>query len=781
MRARDDSPLGKSVLRREDARMLRGQGRFVADFQLERMVEVAVLRSPWAHARIASVDVSQCRADPRAIAVLTAADVPDVPTRTTEDFEATTRPFVQPILARNVVRYVGEPIAVVVARSRYEAEDLLPLVEVDYEPLPVLLDPEEAADELAMPLHEETNIADVLHETIGDVEALDRARHRLSVRFTCGRHAGMPIETRGVVASWDAVEERLSVWSSTQVPHNIRWNLERLLGLPRSSIRVVAPDVGGGFGTKLQLYPEEVLVALLALRLRVPVRWIEDRWEHFQATTQGREQIHELEVGFDDDGVIVAARDRILTNTGAYLQSTSLVEAFCGMTMLRGPYRIPNYEATSGVVVTNKTPMNPFRGVGHVQAAFVMERTIDMVAKRLGLDPAEVRLRNMIQPDELPLHRGGVNVWSGHFTFDSGDYPVCLQRALKLAGYEQFRAEQERLRREEGRFVGIGIGCYVEITALGPYEGASVRIDETGHVRVTSGAGPCGQGTETTLAQIAADELGVPVASVTVRCGDTDAVPYGVGTYASRMASVGGSAVRLASRSVREKAAQVAAALLEVSPGDLRFENGLVAVAGSPSRAVTLGEVAKRVAPGHTLPEGISSHDLAATEYFHPEANTFSYGTQIAVVEVDPETGFVHPLRISVVGDCGTIINPALVDGQYQGGISMGIGGAFFEEILHDEAGQPQNPNFMDYLLPGGGDAPEIIIEHMSTASLRNPDGIKGVGEGGAIGAPAALANALADALSPFGVEVTQTPMTPERVRQLIREAHADVVQPAGP
>ena len=316
---------------------------------------------------------------------------------------------------------------------------------------------------------------------------------------------------------------------------------------------------------------------------RFPVRWIEDRWEHFLATTQGREQIHDLEVGFDDDGVIVAARDRILTNTGAYLQSTSLVEAFCGMTMLRGPYRIPNYEATSGVVVTNKTPMNPFRGVGHVQAAFVMERTIDMVARRLGLDPAEVRLRNMIRPDELPIHRGGVNVWSGHFTFDSGDYPRCLARALELSGYERFRTEQDRLRREEGRYVGIGIGCYVEITALGPYEGAVVRIDETGHVTVGCGAGPCGQGTETTLAQVAADELGVPVEQVSVRVGDTDAVPYGVGTYASRMASVGGSAVRLAARSVCDKARLAAASMLDASPDELTLEGGRSSSPARPS------------------------------------------------------------------------------------------------------------------------------------------------------------------------------------------------------
>jgi aerobic carbon-monoxide dehydrogenase large subunit len=776
--ARADSPLGKSVPRREDERFLRGQGRFVADIELEGMVEAAVLRSPFAHARIVSVDASGCRADPRTIAVLTAADVPDVPTRTTEDFEATTRPFVQPILARDVVRYVGEPIALVVASDRYEAEDLLALIEVSFEPLPVLVDPEEAAAETSEPLHEDTNLADVLRETIGDTSALDRAPHRLRARFTCGRHGGMPIETRGVIGSWDAVEELLTVWSSTQVPHNIRWNLERLLGMPRTSIRVVAPDVGGGFGTKLQIYPEEVLVSLAALRLKRPVRWIEDRWEHFLATTQGREQIHELEVGFDDAGVILAARDRILTNTGAYLQSTSLVEAFCGMTMLRGPYRIPNYEATSAVVVTNKTPMNPFRGVGHVQAAFVMERTIDMIARRLDLDPAEVRLRNVIQPDELPIHRGGVNVWSGHFTYDSGDYPQCLRKALELARYEEFRIEQRRLRREEGRYIGIGIGCYVEITALGPYEGASVRVDETGHVAVACGAGPCGQGTETTLAQIAADELHVPVDRISVRCGDTDVVPYGVGTYASRMATVGGSAVRLAAHSVHEKALLVAADMLEALPADLRLDDGRIFVAGSRERAVTLGEVAKRAAPGRRLPAGVGSHDLAATEYFHPEANTFSYGTQIAVVEVDPETGLVHPLRVAVVGDCGTVVNPTLVDGQYQGGISMGIGGAFLEEVLHDEDGQPQNPSFMDYLMPSGADAPQIVIEHMSTPSLRNPDGIKGVGEGGAIGAPAALANAVADALSPFGVEIVQTPMTPDRIRGLVAAASAGATAP---
>jgi carbon-monoxide dehydrogenase large subunit len=525
-----------------------------------------------------------------------------------------------------------------------------------------------------------------------------------------------------------------------------------------------------------------------ALHLGRPVKWIEDRIEHFLGSTHGREQLHDIEVGYADDGQILGLRDRVLTNTGAYLQNTSTVDAFVAIVLLRGPYRIPVLDATSKLVMTNKTPMNPFRGVGHVQAVFAMERIMDELAVELGLDPVEIRLRNMIGPDELPLDRGGINVWTGKFTYDSGDYPESLRRAVAMVDYEAFRSEQAAALLE-GRHIGIGFATYVEETGIGPYEGATVEIAPNGHVTVSSGAGPSGQGIHTTLAQIAADEFDVPLESVTVVTGDTDAIPFGVGSYASRTAAVGGTAVRQAAGQVRERVLEIAAALLEAEPADLRMEDGTVVVAGVPSRAVTLREIAAAVAPGRPLPDGIADFGLAATSYFHPETNAFGYGTQAAIVEVDVETCLVTVRRMVIVGDAGRLINPMIVDGQYHGGISMGLGGALMEEVVYSEDGQPVNPNFMDYLLPSLDVSPPIDVDHIFTPTPLNPDGIKGVGESGTIGAPAAIANAVADALRPLGVEVFETPISPTRLFHLLEQASTNgsstgsthIVPPGGP
>src|SRR5581483_6147913 len=454
----------------------------------------------------------------------------------------------------------------------------------------------------------------------------------------------------------------------------------------------------------------------------------------------------------------------------AYLARLTLVEPFIGVAMLRGPYRIPNFEARSAIVMTNKTPMNPFRGVGHIQAAQAMDGMLDDIARERGLDPAEVRRRNMLKPEELPLDIGVGNVLAGPVIYDSGNYPEALRRALELVGYDQFRAEQARMR-ERGRYLGIGIGCYVEETALGPYESGTVRVEPSGQVVVLTGACTSGQGHHTVLAQIAADELGVSPDDVVVVHGDTDLVREGVGTYASRSAPIAGTAVRNAGMAARRKILAVAEHLLEANAGDLVLEGGRVFVAGSPERGLALAEVAQAVAPGCDLPPGIDSYGIDETDIFHPPTNAFPYGVHVATVEVYIETGVVTPMKLAVVSDAGRLINPLIVEGQYQGGVALGIGGALLEEILYTEDGQPANPNFMDYLLPAVDNMPEILLDHLHTPTPHNPDGMKGCGEGGAIGPPAAIANAVSDALSPFGIVVTRTPVTPLRVYELLVEA----------
>jgi carbon-monoxide dehydrogenase large subunit len=764
---------GASVRRKEDPRLLRGDGRYVADLKLHGMLHAAILRSPHPHASIRSIDSSACRTDPRCVAVLTAAEFDPLPALACIDAEPTTKPFLQTVLATDKVRYVGEPIAVVVAEDRYVAEDLLGLVEIEYEPLEAVVDPELAMRPDAPIIHAGTNVAETLRLSSGEAAAaLADSSHILRERFSTQRYAGMPMETRGVIAAWDERTGGVTVWSSTQVPNGVKQSLQASLGLAENAIRVVAPDVGGGFGVKLQIYPEETLIARLAQKVGRPIKWIEDRWEHFVATTHGREQFHDVEVGYDDDGRILAIRDDCVTNTGAYLQSLTLVEPFIGVAMLTGPYRLENFDATATVVMTNKTPMNPFRGVGHVQAAFTMERIIDCIAAERGLDPVDVRLRNMITSDQLPLNRGFGNILAGTIVYDSGDYPQCLRRAVELAGYHQFRAAQERMRAE-GRHVGIGIGCFVEETGLGPYESGTVRVETSGKIVVLTGGCSSGQGHATTLAQIAADELDVSLDDIQVLHGDTDLVRWGVGTYASRTAAVGGTAVRRAAGKVKQRALTVAGQLLEADAGDLEMHDGTISVVGSPAVSVTLAEIATALSPGRSLPDGIEDYGLEITDVFHPPDNTFAYGVHIATVEVDVETGLVRVLRHVVVNDSGRVINPLILEGQVQGGVALGLGGCLLEEVVYDEYGQPRNPNFMDYRIPGVDNLPpEIIVEHMEIPTPHNPDGIKGGGEGGAVGAPAAIANAVADALP--GARINATPLTPARVYRALHEIAAE-------
>ncbi|MFT7475690.1 MAG: carbon-monoxide dehydrogenase large subunit [Verrucomicrobiales bacterium] len=764
---------GASIRRKEDPRLLLGNGRYLADIKLHGLVHAVFIRSPFAHALIRNIDTSEALSDPRVLLVITAADLPpDLPPLPCIDAEESTKAFNQHILASDKVRFVGEPVALLIVEGdRYIAEDLAALINVEYEPLPAVVRPEMAMAPDAALVHSETNVADVLRYELGDAAtALEASPRRISERFAIQRHAGTPMETRGVIAEWDERRAGLTMWSSTQVPHSLKATIVGYLGLPENAVRVIAPDIGGAFGVKLQPYPEEILLALACQQLRKPIKWVEDRYEHFTCTTHGREQYHDIEVGYDDEGRIHAIRDHAVTNTGAYLQRLTLVEPFIAVSMLSGPYLIEHQHLTSTVVMTNTTPLNPFRGVGHVQAAFVMERVIDLVAADIGADPAQVRLRNMLPPESFPVNRGLANVLAGEIIYDSGDYPACLQRATELAGWDTFRAEQAGARGD-GRYLGIGIGFFVEETALGPYESGRVRVDPSGQVVVFTGACSSGQGHDTVLAQITADELGVDFDDITVVHGDTDLVASGVGTYASRSAPVGGTAVRHAAQSIRAQALNIASDILEAAPADLELVDGVVRVKGSPSSAIPLAQVAARVAPGQQLPEGIENYTLDATDVYHPETNTFAYGCHIATVEVDTETGVVTLLRHVVVNDSGSLINPMLVDGQVQGGVALGIGGALLEEISYDDDGQPQNANFMDYLVPAIGNMPEMVVEHLMVPSPINVDGMKGAGEGGAVGSPAAIANAIADALRPLGAKVTETPLGPTTIYRMLKDA----------
>lgn len=769
--------MGRAVLRREDWRLLRGEGLFVADIDLPGLAHAAILRSPHAHARLVQVDANAARAQPGVLATLTFHDLgPDAALLPMLVPHAALRPRMPYPLAAEKVLYVGQPVAVVVAEDAYAAEDALELIAVEYEPLPAVTDAEASLEPGAPLLHEgaDSNLTAAVTQRVGDPErAFTEADVVLEDTFRFGRLSGQPLETRGVVARYECSKlgDALTLWDSTQSPHTVRRVLAMLLGLPEHAIRVMAPEVGGGFGVKNRFYPEEFLVPYLARRLGRPVRWVEDRRENLLSTYQAREQVHRVTIAARRDGTILGIRDRFTADNGAF-SPFGLVVPFNAMTTLPGPYRLRNYLAEMRAAYTNKAPNAPYRAAGRPPAVFVMERTMDLVARHLGLDPAEVRFRNFVRPEEFPYHLGLKDRDGSEVVYDSGDYPTCLRMALDLVDAPAFRREQAAARRE-GRYLGLGIGCYVESTGRGPFEGATVRVAPSGKVNVLTGATPQGQSHETTLAQLCADRLGVDLDDVTVITGDTAGISLGLGTYASRTAVVAGNAVSAAARAVREKALQVGAVLLETSPDDLEIRHGMIQVRGVPSRQVSLARVAQVVTsppPAVVFPDSLEP-GLEATHYFHPQGNTYANGVHVAVVEVDVETGVVSVLRYAVVHDCGTVINPLVVDGQVHGGVAQGLGNALYEEMIYDSHGQPLTTTFADYLLPTAMEVPSIELAHLETPSPLNPEGIKGAGEGGAMPVPATIANAIDDALAPFGVVVTRMPISPAELRALIKTA----------
>jgi len=771
-----DGLIGARIKRLEDPKFLMGQGRYIADLRMPGMAEVIFVRSPHAHAYIRGVDVQSALDHPDVIAVLTGEEANRwaKPFRTEPSSVHKACDF--PILAKDKVRFFGEAVAAVVARDRYVAEDVAELVRVEYEPLPPVLDGGEAMEPGAPRLHEELadNILVFRKFESGKIaDAFQKADFIFKETFKSHRHIAAPIETRGCIAHYDPGTEMLTLWTTNQVPHLVRLGLALTLDLPEHKIRVIIPDVGGGYGGKGGLYPEEVVVSLLAVKLRRPIRWIEDRMENFMAATHAWEQVHHVEVAVSKDGKILGLKDRIICNTGAYAVwgSTAAAEPLMAGGLLPGPYKIKNYYCETYGVATNKSPTAPYRGIARPPIVFVMEGIMDLISRKLGIDAAEVRLKNMIQPDDFPYTS------ATRVVHDRASYVESLKKALEIIDYSGLREEQEMLRKH-GRYIGIGISCYAELTGLGSgttiipgaqylrpgNDPVTVRVIPSGKVTVLIGMPSQGQGLATALAQIVAQELGVDLTDITVINNDTAIVPYGIGTMASRGAVIGGGGVMLACQKIKEKALKIAAHLLEARPEDLVFEQGRAMVRGVPEKGFSLQQIAHAAYfQMHKLPKDITP-GLEVTEYYDTKFGTFANATHIAVVELDMETGVPKIQRYLAVDDCGRIINPMIVEGQIIGGAAQGLSGALYERIVYDGMGQLLTTTFMDYALLKATEAPNIEIAHLQTPSQIALGGFKGVGEGGTIAPPAALINAINDALTPFGTSLREFPVLPDRI-----------------
>jgi carbon-monoxide dehydrogenase large subunit len=777
--------VSQRVKRREDPPLLMGRARFIGDLGLPGLLAVKFLRSPHAHARLGEIDLHHARTLPGVEAIVSGADL-----------AATTRPIRAamsgagyqesgwPALAQGKVRFVGEPVVAVVASDQYRAEDALDAIHVTYDPLPAVADAETSMRSGAPRVHDELadNILFRSHFEHGAVEpALAAADIHLCETFRHARCTSSPMETRGVMAALDPVESVLTVWASSQTPHLLRSGLAETLGIPESRLRVLCPSVGGGFGPKMHLYPEDVVVAELARRLGRPVRWLEDRRENLLASAQARDHVSHVEAAARRDGTILAIKATLICDSGAYsvYPVTASLEPLTAAGVLPGPYRIPALAYETYAIATNKCPAGAYRGVGMALGTFVRERVVDMIARRAGLDPADVRRRNFYDTEDLPF------TTASGLVIDSGDPAASLAEALAAGEYARLRAEPRRTA--SGRYRGVGLCAYTEFTGMGSgtfrrrgmmqvsgHDAATVRVEPTGEVRGFVSAASQGQGHATTLAQVLADEVGVDLAAVTIVQGDTERCPYGSGSFASRSMVASGGALVLAARRVREKIGKIAGHMLEASPEDLTIEGGTIAVRGAPRSTLSVADVARLAyrPAGGTLPQGVDPA-LEATQYYDPPPATFSNGTHVAVVEVDAATGQVQIVRHVIVEDCGRMVNPMIVEGQTHGAVVQGIGNALYEHVLYDEAGQPLTCSFMDYLIPGSTEAPPMDVLHMETPPGVSVSGFKGMAEGGTIGATAAVANAVADALAPLGIEVHDVPLTPDRVHRLVVAARS--------
>jgi carbon-monoxide dehydrogenase large subunit len=797
--------VGQRVRRTEDPRLIKGLAHYVDDIELPGTLHVAFVRSVYAHAKITGIDTSAALAAPGVVAVYTGKDVAAVgPVPCASALPGLKVPDHR-VLATDKVYFVGHPIAAVVAKDRYAARDAVDLIVVDYDDLPVVTDVEAAAAGGPV-IHESfgDNIAYKMTAGEGDIDAAFASADRtLKQRVLHRRLAPIAMEPRGVLARYFPGEEELTLWSSTQIPHLMRTQVALMIGMPENKLRVITPEVGGGFGSKLNVYSEEALLSWISMQLHKPVKWIETRRENIQATIHGRGQVGDIEVAFKNDGTVTGLRYNVFADLGAYHQLlTPAIPTLTGL-MLSGAYKIAAIQINITACFTNKMATDAYRGAGRPEATYIVERALDLVAADLGADPAEVRRRNFPGKDEFPFHT------ATGLDYDSGDYEAALDKAQAIAGYAQLREEQKKARAE-GRLIGIGISTYVEICALGPsqampaggWESATVRIEPTGTVTVLTGASPHGQGQETSFAQIVADELGVSINDVTVIHGDTGVVQYGIGTFGSRATAVGGTAVYIAVQKLKEKAEKIAAHILQADSGLLSFEGGKYSVkkaaaastTGTSEPVVPVGQAPAAALPepqtegrtGLTIQEiALAAHlarelppdtepGLSATYFFEPKNFTFPFGTHIAVVEVDRETGDIKFLRYVAVDDCGKVINPMLVDGQVHGGIVQSIGQAMYEEVVYDEQGQLITGTLMDYAVPRAKHIPNFELDRTETPSPVNPLGVKGVGEAGTIGATPAIVGAIVDALAPFGVRHIDMPITAEKTWRIIYNANAN-------
>jgi aerobic carbon-monoxide dehydrogenase large subunit len=769
--------VGAPLKRLDDPRLLTGRGRYVDDITLPRMARVAFVRSPHAHAAITHADIGAAAKSPGVVAVLTGADVARLckPYRGILHHYRGMKTGAMLPLAVERVRCVGEPVVAIAAETAAAAHDAAALVRVEYEPLPAALTPEHTNAPL---IHDELD-DNIIYETRlsgGDPDAAfataSRVWHR---RFTTGRHTGVPIEPRALVADFEPATRALTVWISTQVPHMMQAVLADLFALPEHRVRVVAPDVGGSFGIKIHVYQDDLAAVALAIVLARPVKFVATRSESFVSDIHAREQAIDVEVAAGQDGVITAMRASITAAVGPYsaFPRSSVVEGGQVLRLLPGPYRVRHYDGALRVVAQNKVITSQYRAVGHPIAAAVTESMLDLIARDIGVDPAEIRRRNLVRPDELPYTSATGNV------YDSGSYHAALERLLEAVKYDDLRREQAAARAQ-GRRLGIGLSCFVELTGPGAQfygvggapisgqDGATLRLEPSGAVTALVGVTDQGQGTPTAYAQIVADELGVAPDAVAVRSGDTALMPYGGGTWASRGMPIGGSATLLASRALADKIRRAAATLLEAAPADIELTGGRASVRGAPDRGLTLRDLARTVHFRSNELKGLEPSLDATVHFTNAQPWTFTNGAHLAVVDVDVETGRVRVLRYVAVDDCGRIVNPALVDGQIAGGIAQGLGGALMEQCAYDEAGQPLAGTLMDYAVPTAADVPALELYHLETPAPSIAGGYKGAGEAGCTGAPAAILNAVNDALAPLGAMITDQPITAERVLRAV-------------
>ncbi len=768
--------IGAPIKRRDDPRLIQGLAHYVDDFNPPGTLHMALARSPYGKANIRSVDVSKAAVAEGVVAVYTYEETKGIGPVPVGGLVPDAKVPVQPILADKQVLFAGEPVVAVIAETRYGASDAAALVEIDYEPLDAVVDLEAALEPGSPKVHDdyESNEAFVWGIAGGDVEAgLKEADVIVKEKMTNARVAPLALEPRGVLAHYLPGEDKMTLWTSTQVPHKVRTLVAGQIGMPENRMRVIAPEVGGGFGSKLNIYREEALAAFVTRELGVPIKWVESRSENFLTTIHGRGQVGEIEMGLKNDGTITAFRYNVLADCGAYYQLLTVAIFTLTGLMLPGPYKIANIEMNATGVFTNKVATDAYRGAGRPEATYILERMMDIAAVELGMDPVEIRRKNFPDKSEFPFST------SAGLSYDSGDYHLALDRALEAADYPAMRAEQEEARKD-GRYLGIGFSTYVEICGMGPsaalggqgWESARVRVEPTGKATVFSGASPHGQGQQTSFAQIVADGLGIDANDVTVVHGDTDVVPYGVGTFGSRGTVVGGSAVVYARDKVRAKMAKFAAMEFEADANDIEFEDGRVFVRSAPEKSAGFADVAMMAYSAIALPED-TEPGLEETHFFEPSNFTFPFGTHIVLTEVDPETGDVEILRYVAVDDVGNMINPLLVHGQIHGGIAQGTGQALEEEMLYGEGGQPLNASFMHYALPKANRLPRFELLHTTTPTDVNPLGAKGVGEAGTIGSTPAVVNAVIDALSPFGITHIDMPLRPERVWRAIAEKRA--------